>query len=275
MRVASLPYKLFNCNDKNKIRQWFKFLNTHSEIEGVELYPMDADTPWWTVKYLKNLLEELGRPVSMLNTAQCIWDHNTELTSSHIEQQAELILRDLDLANFFGTKIIKYGGVPGWDPSMFWTSLETLVDISAQIMSKVLHKFKINRTKLIIENHPSDVSGNKRYFDLLFKEVPDTTLGINFDFLNCFTYPGQSPEEWLSDKIITKRIYYSHVGQGQKSKAGIEKGALKDGILDMRRLLGLLKKAGYDGWLSFEYSESDIQEVSRSTLYLKSMWREI
>jgi len=52
------------------------------------------------------------------------------------------------------------------------------------------------------------------------------------------------------------------------------KFAIDNGKLDVPAILREIRDAGYDGWLTFEYSGHEREEIARSIELIRKIWAE-
>lgn len=132
---------------------------------------------------------------------------------------------------------------------------------------------------LAYENHYKDYFWDQPDFSQpheVFLEIVgrlvDTPLKINFDCSNSIML-GKDPAELLPE--VVDRVVHVHCND-RATYHEYTHTVVGTGLADVPKLLGMLKRAGYDGWLSIEYNGNEgVSGLKQSIEFVRMTWPEV
>ena len=127
----------------------------------------------------------------------------------------------------------------GWDSSGFW--LEAIREACAHAGTRGVI--------LALENHGGIVSTAEQLLSIV-KDVDSEWFGVNWDSGNF-----ESADAYGALAAIAPYAVTSHI----KANIGSPAGPV---AADLSRVIGILRDAGYRGWLSLEYEEEEDAKVA-------------
>ncbi len=186
------------------------------------------------------LIREKGLKVSALSLFNNFTD--TEL----LEEQVALSQTYIRMAPLFGAKVIKM--TPGPPDSRnakeeHWRSLAAALDRLSPVAEEtgVLLAFETHMGQLT-----DTLAGSRRLLDMAKSEV----IGMTVDFSN-LVFAGEQPADIISS--LRGRIYNTHIKNGIINADGSYRFLeLDKGLTDYTKVLSLLRRAGYRGYLTVE-----------------------
>ncbi len=147
-------------------------------------------------------------------------------------------------------------------------------------IQKVLDATNDTNVGLGIENH-GHISNDPQFLDEVFAAVPDKRLGMTLDTGNFYWYGWSLEELYGILEHFAPRARHTHIKNinypaemaNQKREVGYEYGKycspLDEGNIDIKRVVGILRDAGYDDDLCIEnealskYPEDERPEIIR------------
>ena len=158
-------------------------------------------------------------------------------------KQAESGIR---LASVFDTDIVKLTpGPPGSADAHenAWGNLQSALDLLVPVARR-------SGVKLAFETHMRQLTDTVASAERLLSIAPVGTVGLTVDFSN-LSFAGET----ISDAFarIGNRILHAHVKNGTIAPDGSWRfGPLDQGLTDYTEVVALLRKMGYEGYLSVE-----------------------
>lgn len=274
MQITCMPYKMVKFAEKKSLQQWLDFATGF--LDGIEIIGVDSDSSWSLIGFLKQKVEKETLTISMLDIRHSLIPNLYEISNETNRQSIDNIKNDINLAKCLNISLLRCAAVPGWydySGTDFEVAYDFIMENLFYILKTVLPFAEDHDVKILIENHPGDISVKKEFFDTLFNEFSSPCLGINFDLVNTLFYPHQKPEDFLEDPQILTRAHCFHIDNIAPAEKGCEKLAIDNGKLNSIELLKKIRDSGYDGWLSFEYSGSSKEDISKSVELIKKIWR--
>ena len=142
---------------------------------------------------------------------------------------------------------------------------------------------------LIIENHYKDnywqfpeFAQKADVFCELIAQIDSPNFGVNYDPSNTFL-AGEDPIELLNrvaDRVVTMHASDRYLAEGtiddlrrEEDSVGYAKrlrhGEIGKGLNDYDKIFSILKRAGFNGWISIEDGVNGIEELARSAQFLR------
>lgn len=147
----------------------------------------------------------------------------------------------IDHAAVMGAPVIRVfaGKVPKGDHQ------EAAIERCADTMNKALAYAATRRVKLALENHGGITSTPEQIMSIIDQIKPSPWFGINFDSGNFQTDDPYRDLEKIAPLAINAQIKVAIKPGGKKQPA------------DLGRIIGILKKAKYQGFVVLEYEEKE------------------
>lgn len=144
---------------------------------------------------------------------------------------------------------------------------------------------------LIIENHYKDdfwsypeFAQKMDIFCEVVSRIDHPNFGVNYDPSNTFL-AGEDPLELLrrvAPRVVTMHASDRYLAEGtledlRREETGAEgyakrlrHGQIGEGLNDYDAIFGILKNAGFDGWISIEDGVDGIDQLARSADFLRA-----
>ena len=222
-----------------------------------------------SVRTLKSRLDAAGVRVSALLLAT---DFSSADTSAHVAWAVKAAHAASDL------------GVPAVriDPLSRDRSLpgDVVRERFLRATSRVLRDTEDTGVALAIENH-GPMANDPEFLDEVFAALPDPRLGLTLDTGNFYWFGMALPEVYATIERFAPRAKHTHLKNinyppelaNQRRPVGHEYGkywcALHEGNLDLRRVVGIFRGAGYDGDLCIEDESLGKNPPERRTAILR------
>jgi sugar phosphate isomerase/epimerase len=185
---------------------------------------------------------------------------SNDFNSKEIEKEIDWVTRVVEVAGKLGIPVVRIDAIMSGQNDL---PLEERQEIFAKAVKTVLERTARSRVELGIENHGSQ-GNDPAFLDGLISKVGNRRLGMTLDVGN-FYWSGKPlsevyriPEHFapLTKHTHIKNIAYPATIRETQRALGYEYGKyvcpIPDGDLDMRRIVGILKKAGYNRDLCIE-----------------------
>ena len=235
-----------------------------TNLDGVEIYLPSLRSPSWKyAKTIKDTLAASDLEVSMLtldtdfvHPDEDVWRWNR----SYLRIAAELARR-------FETRLLRV--TLSRHPSL---SLPQAVMNAKARMGEALEIAEAEDVVLAIENHPGDIENSKAVLEEMFASFDTERLKLNYDPANAFIV-NEDPVSTLREliaKVVHVHAKNGHVMEGGKFAA--EPADIWKGNTDYRTLMSILNEAGYDGFLSLQFTgKTPEQSLKKSVAYLREL----
>ena len=168
--------------------------------------------------------------------------------------------RTIPVAIGLGARHVRVFG--GGDPSK--TPRADLVKAGADCMKAILALDGARRVKWVLETHDSWIASE--HYLMLLNKLPKKAVGALWDMAHSPCYAGESPDHAMA--AFGSRIAYTHI----KDAVRVENPSDAHhawryvtpgtGEVPLKESIGLLKKAGYDGWLVFEHEKRWVPDLA-------------
>jgi len=225
------------------------------QIEGTELtgYYFPAEITADYLNHLKNKTFRLGLDISgtAIGNDFCVPDEKK------LAFELERAKTWIDHAADMGAPVIRVfaGRVASGDTE------EAAIERCADTMNKALEYAATRGVALALENHGGITATPKQMFSIIDKVKPSPWFGVNFDSGNFQTDDPYRDLEKIAPLAINAQIKVSVRPNGKHQPA------------DMERVVGILTKAGYRGYLVLEYEEKEAPrtEIPKHLTRLKEL----
>lgn len=250
-------------------------------VKGLEMYPAFFESlEEAELSRVRQAMEAAGLEAPMLCASPDFTHPAPEARRAAIEHHRRMI----DVAAFLGARTCRVlSGQRRPD-----VSREQGVNWVVECLEALLPHSEERQVILAMENHFKD-----NYWEFpefaqkmdLFCEILDRVqspwLGVNYDPSNTFL-AREDPLELLNrvkDRVVSMHASDRRPRPGAKiGQEGITDysqlihGEIGTGLIDFEAIFSLLKRAGFDGWVSIEDGVNGIEELRRSAEFLVRGW---
>lgn len=214
---------------------------------GFEAIELACAAPHFDLALAKEQPErvaELIRDAGLEVAALSLFNHLTDADA--FDEQVSAAATFVRLAPLFGTKLVK--ATPG--PPASAEATEEVWGRLAEALDRLVPVAREAGVRLAFETHmrqlTDTVGGSKR----LLAMAPADVAGLTVDFSN-LAFAGEPLPECLGE--LLPRTWHAHVKNGCiDPNGGWHFGPLDQGLTDYRKVLPVLRDAGYEGYLSIE-----------------------
>ena len=246
-------------------------------IEFAEINPGDKDK----IEYAKELRAYADKKgVEISNYAI-----GADFINRDVDSEIERLKSEVDIAEILGVKTMRHDATIGPEAERFSkTGFEKYLPVLTKGCKAVTEYAKTKGIKTSVENHGFYCQQSDRV-EALVNAVNDDNFGWLVDIGN-FLCADETPLEAV--KVGVKHIIYAHVKDfyfADKSVPTPEGyfdtrdgnhlcgSILGDGIVPVKECMELIKKSGYDSWVTLEYEgrETPLTAVPKGLEYLKKL----
>jgi len=258
MKVSNLPYGLMARAARERgltpMIEWVEFCAEHG-LDGVEiaeawLHSLD----WLDVRKLIRRIDEVGIEVSALNAFNA---QPNQPPGEARDEAVRQIGRYVEMAEAFGTGLVILGSGAWADFDRYRMSRTQAIDNTVATIETCLPAAGRRAVTLLVENHPGWLTLRADALVEILDRLPDE-VGLNLDTGSMYR-EGQRPRNFLEHDIVVRRTRYVHL-KSIRFEPDPEVGRWNQGLpfaesdVDYPYILSTLKRAGFDGWISYESS---------------------
>lgn len=196
-------------------------------------------------------------PENLQNTLLLLQEKKIEIScldtscSFHIKKNFQKSLKEgkeaIDLAQKLNCRFIRVFGNNIPDPNRE----EEIISQIASGLSELVDYTEGKNVTVLIENH-GEFSQAEKVLKLL-KKVNRAGIGVLWDVTNAYTDYGEDIEVTFNG--LRNYIRHTHVKDAKGIYPNAELCLIGQGNLSVKKMIGLLKSQGYDGWLSLEWEK--------------------
>lgn len=171
-----------------------------------------------------------------------------QLDPKLVRAQAERMQKVCDLAGLLGTKTIRTEGGRPKDsvPEARW------VEAISTCLAECLEFVEPQNFRLAVDNHGLVTNDADRQV-AIFEKVGSKNIGANMDTMNYRWFGHDIDTVNRFYDLIAPYTFHTHMKDGSGSREKYVCMPLGEGELDLKRAIGALKRAGYDGVWCVEY----------------------
>ncbi|MBE6584303.1 MAG: sugar phosphate isomerase/epimerase [Ruminococcaceae bacterium] len=246
-------------------------------IEFTDLPGGDHEKKCELAAKLRKRADELGMDINAHTVSANLYRGNDADNAYEVER----IKRKLDVAKILGASVLRHDAcwsVPSEGKVRSFDAMLPTIAKNAREITEYAQKLGI---KTCVENHGYVAQDSDR-MERLFNAVDHENFGLLVDMGNfvCVDENNVTAVSRVAPYAVhahAKDMYISKTGGegfGETRGCNYFKGAvLGEGDVDVARCVAVLKKAGYDGYLSIEFegSEDCIDGIARGFAYLKTL----
>ena len=283
MKLAVSTYSLLRWRNENgkTLEQSLEWIAKSAGVDGVEFTAIgdDAKRLVRSAAALRKRCDKLGLNI----VSYCV---GAELLVPPDEQRAvvERLKRQVDVAAILGAPSMRHDITRGTGATSFPATLKAVVPPIREVADYAADK----RIKTSLENHGFYMQASKRV-ERLIRAVDHENYGLTIDLGNflCVNEDCTAATKRLAKYVIMAHAKDFHVKpKKQMPPTGWFKtptpialrGAIAGhGVLDLPAQLKLLKRAGYDGYVSLEFEgmEEPTKAVKLGLDYLRDVIKTI
>lgn len=240
MKISCIPICFFEdliVTKRMSLDEWIA-MAADIGLDGIEVYrhyPTVAD---------RGALDEVARKIRKAGLEVSMFTSYGELATSSEEKrrrQISALRDDVDAAVALGTHVVRVtsGSWPhdcGRD--------EALRNV-ADCLRRSLDYAEQNGVMLALEDHP-EIGASIGDFTRILNLVDDDRLKVNLDTSNPMG-AGDSPARLAG--LVKERVVHVHASDRNQQ---LELQVVGEGCVPFAEVFGVLKSAGYDGWISLE-----------------------
>jgi sugar phosphate isomerase/epimerase len=280
MKVSNLPYGLMTKKAKEMglpgLVEWVRYCAANG-FEGVEIgEDWLRYLSWADMIALIETIRDLPLEVSGLTVHNQM---NCPPGPSR-EQAAQEIGRYVHMARLLGAPSIRIESGAWRDYERYEMSRQQAIGNTVETIEHCLPIAAEAGVTLAIENHPGWVT---RFADALvevLERVQSEYLVLNLDTGSLYR-EGQRPEDFLKHDIIAARTVSLHL-KSIRFEPDPEIGRWNLGVpfeesqIDYPYIFTSLKRAGFDGWISYEAYESvGLHGLVDGARFARELWSEL
>lgn len=273
MKLSCLPVSLFTqiIEGKITVAQW-ALIGKKYGYDAIDLSILFIqDKTEDELRKIRSKIESIDMSVAMVTT----YSDFTNPDKYERSMQLELEKKYIKYASIIGAKALRITAGQAHpnlkrDEGLKW-ALEGILNCE-EIASK-------NKIQLLLENHGKpgvwnypDFDQDEEIFLELADALKDSSIKINFDTANPIV--GQSNVTNLMEKVIDQ-IGWIHIADTD-NKNKLNHVVIGTGLVPFKDVFIMLKKHGYDGWLSVEEG-SGLEEkgIALAADFVRQNWNKI
>ena len=251
-------------------------------IEFVDLTGENLEEQKEYAKKIKAEADRVGIEINAYTIGACLYKD----TQEEMDAEVERLKGQLDVANLLGAKVMRHDVCYGLGKTGNSRSFDLMLPTIAENARKVTEYAATLGIKTCSENHGFIAQDSDRV-ERLFNAVNHDNYGLLVDMGN-FLCVDENPATAVSrvapyavhahakDMIASDKPFEGHsiVTRGGNYLLGTVVG---EGNVPVAQCIRILKKAGYDGFLSIEYEgrEDCIDGIARGLKNLKKIFSEL
>lgn len=269
------------------VREWVELAAT-LDVEGLEWYAgfleMKDQRNWSTFRHM---VEDHGQSIPMMCCSPDFTYPDITFRKAEVVKQKHWI----DMAHALGAsycRVLSGQRRPG-------LTLEEGLNYAVDCIERCLPYAQERGVTLILENHYKDdfweypeFAQQMDVFLALIDRIHHPSFGVNYDPSNTYL-AGEDPLELLEKvvhRVVTVHASDRYLLEGtledlRNEEIGAEgyakrlkHGEIGQGLNDYDAILGTLKGAGFNGWISIEDGVDGMEQLRRSVLFLRHKLQE-
>jgi len=259
MKVGCIPICFLNelSEGLRSVEGWIE-MAARVDLDGIEVYkPFVRPLTRSRLKEITRLINQAGLEASMFTSY-------ANFVTGKMEVEIESIKQDVDMAVVCGAEALRVtaGGPLGS------LSVEQAASRAAEGLLSCLDYAEGCGVHLALEDHPPFGSRIAEFLRIL-ELVDDQRLKVNLDTSNPVPF-GDDPVSLTEE--VAGRVVHVHVSDVSSDMSHVPSG---EGIVDLGAIFRILRRHGYDGWLSSEAGGPPVEDsISRSAENIRRLWLE-
>ena len=273
--VSSYSYSQLGNSDFERID-----LAKEMGFDGIEFAEINPGSENKTdyAKKLRKYADDVG--VEITNYAI-----GADFGNKDVDSEIERLKGEVDIAEILGVKVMRHDATSGPEAERFAKSgFEKYLPTLAKGCKAVTEYAKTKGIRTCVENHGFFCQQSDRV-EALMNAVDDYNFGWLVDIGN-FLCADEAPLDAV--KVGVKHIVYAHVKDFYFADKSVPTpdgyfdtrdgnhlcgSVLGDGIVPVKECVDIIKKSGYDGWITLEYEgqESPLTAVPKGLEFLRKI----
>ena len=271
------------CKDGSmQLSEWIQ-LASALDIDGLEWYAgfleMQHEGNWVN---FKKQVEDTGKVIPMMCCSPDFTHRDKQFRLAEIEKQK----RWIDMTCFLGGSYCRV--LSGQKRPQL--STDEGIKLAAECIEACLPYAREKNITLVLENHYKDdfwkypeFAQKADVFCKLVNSIHDPFFGVNYDPSNTYL-AGEDPIELL--KRVASRVVTMHASDRYLKEGTLEDlrkeeiaaegyakrlchGEIGKGLNDYDAIFSILKKEGFNGWISIEDGIEGMDQLERSVFFLR------
>jgi len=289
VKLAAFPKCFMDqlCVDRSlTIFQWIEMASTLG-VDGLEFYPgfLESLEPNY-LQSVKKKLDQHRLEMPMLCYSPDFTIPDTQRRREEVAKQKQMI----DLVALFEGRYCRVLSGQAYPEVARSQGVQWVVECIRQCLEYASQQGVV----LIMENHYKDnywrfpeFAQKQEVFLEIVTQIDSAWFGVNFDPSNALI-AGEDPLELL--EAVKRQVVTMHASdryleggtledlKAQEGSVGYAKflkhGVIGKGLNDYDRIFGILKEAGFDGWVSIEDGLNGLEELRESANFLRNKMRQ-
>ncbi len=219
------------------------------------------------IEALRKFLEDHGFTV-------CALLLENDFSSPNLAKEVEYILKGARIAEKLEVKVVRINPpmreIPGY-------TIRDYVELSSKAITHILKQNTY--VHLAVENH-GIIGNNVDYVRGLLEAVTDERLGVTLDTGNYYWYGYPLEKLYEIYRMVAPRVKHTHIKDAATERKNVlrrprevKMSPIGKGDLDFRRILRILKEAGYEGDLTLEDESISLRDPEGSKKVLREDMR--
>jgi sugar phosphate isomerase/epimerase len=267
------------------LEQWID-MSVDLQADGLEMYNhfLESYEPAY-LAHIRHKVEKLGMTIPMFCCSPDLCNPDPAIRKNEIEKQKESI-RAAAALGCSTCRVLSGQRNPQLTVD---SGVKLVVSAIRDELLPLAHELGVT---LAMENHYKDplwmypeFAQKKDVFVRIIREIEDERFGVQFDPSNAIV-AGDDPVKLMDeikDRIVSMHASDRYLLPGhdltELAKADgnlgyspiLKHGEVGKGLNDYDKIFSILKKIGYDGWISIEDGENGMEEMARSIDFLKKL----
>lgn len=222
------------------------------------------------LQQLRNDIKESGIGLTMITT----YPDFTHPDKKQREREFEYLRSDIALASNLGARFLRITAGQAHPTTGREEGIRWVVE-SFRNIAPVADHFGI---KLVYEDHSKpgawdymDFSNPPDIFLEIYRQIQDTSIGINFDTANILVANEDNTIEVLEQ--VYNKVETIHVND-ISVKGKMSPIQIGSGIVPIKEIFSFLKEREFNGWLCIEeWGNNGIEGVKNAIEYVKEAWK--
>ena len=251
-------------------------------IEFTNIITHDGEDAKTIAKKIRDEADRVGIDINAYTISACLYQE----TDEDSEKEVARLKEQLEIAKILGAKVMRHDVCYKLGTSGNSRSFDLMLPTIAKNARMVTEYAETLGIKTCTENHGFIAQDSYRV-EKLFNSVAHDNYGLLVDVGN-FLCADEDPITAVSR--VAPYAFHAHVKDFRFSKTPFDNGGLMtrganyligctigEGIVPVKQCLAILKRAGYDGYISLEYegTEDCMLGISRGLENIKKYLSEI
>ena len=281
MKISVTSYSFQQYLNAGKIDHLGMIEKAHEMgLEGIEFIPLPGETfeeRSALAKKLREKADSLGMPIVSYTVNADLYKGSEEANSAEVKRLCE----QLDIAKILGAPVFRHDVCWSVPKTGAVRSFDAMLPTLAKSAREITEYAATLGIRTCSENHGLVAQDSDR-MERLFNAVGHENYGLLVDIGNfiCVDEDNVTAVSRVAPYAIHAHAKDFYLSREKKEGWGVSRGcnywqgaAVGDGDVDVKKCVEVLKRAGYEGYLSIEYEGKDdcIEGIMRGRDYLRSI----